>query len=375
MRRTMFAPLLVVVAILLGPPALAQHCGGPCEVPRPAGPPISLNPKFKLVAGKEKNNWRYLHNFIWTEDGVQKFKLEETLSSPQMIAFGYRRIFVSPAGNGFLVTGNGYANDDKFLLSGRTHANKIPLFVFCDPRGTPIVEVPLQQELKPDEIKTGDCPAGCGCKDILYVFKQDPAISANGCYVELVTKGTGRTIRFCLPLGSLIDDRDAFEDRLAELEWERIPKQQRAGKRAEIEALVKALDGPDFKTRDGVEKALLQLGFLALPTLRASRGQTDSPEKKWRLEQIETQLKPWAADGYEAMSVDLDLLSGLLTYPEAAVVQAVQARLAQLVPDALVLKLGNISKFPGKTDWGPWLEKHRDRLQWDAQQRQYTLRQ
>ena len=366
MRRTMFAPLFVIVVIvvvLLGMPAIAQHCGGPCEVPRPAGPPISPNPKFKLVAGKEKNNWRYLHNFIWTEDGVQKFKLEETLSSPQMIAFGYRRIFVSPAGNGFLVTGNAYAIGNKFLLSGRTHANKVPLFVFCDSRGTPIVEVLLQEELKPDEIKTGDCPAGCGCKDILYVFKQDPAISENGCYVELVTKGSGRTVTFCLPLGALIKDRAGFEDRLAELEWERIPKQQRAGKRAEIEALFAALDGPDFKAREHAEQAILQLGFLALPTLRASQEPVGSPEKKSRLARIESQLKPWAADGYERMSVDLDLLSGLLNYPERPVVQAVQSRLAQLIPSA------------DTTDWGPWLKKHRDRLQWDAKQRQYSLAQ
>ena len=148
MNRVKF-PMLVglVAAVLLStaPPCAAQHCGGPCEVPRPAGPPVSPNPRFTLVPGKEKTSWRYLHNFIWTEDGVQKFRLEKTLSSPQMITFGYRRIFVSPAGNGFLVTGNAYARGDKFLLSGRTHAGKAPLFVFCDPRGTPIVEVRLKQ--------------------------------------------------------------------------------------------------------------------------------------------------------------------------------------------------------------------------------------
>ena len=59
-------------------------------------------------------------------------------------------------------------------------------------------------------------------------------------------------------------------------------------------------------------------------------------------------------------SIDLDLLAALLSYPEAAVAKAVRTRLAQLLPDE------------GASDWGPWIKKHRDRLQWDSKLRRYT---
>ena len=362
MRHLLPAGLLVVVPLSIGTPSAAQHCGGPCEVPRPAGPPISANPRFTLVPGKEKSSWRYLHNFIWTEDGEQKSSLYKTLSSPQMIAFGYRRIFVSPAGNGFLVTGNAYARGDNFLLSGRTHARIAPLFVFCSEEGTPLVEVSLREGLTKEEIKRGPCPSCKCCKDILYVFKKDPALSANGCFVELDAAGSGRTLSFCLPLGAPIKDRAAFENRLAELEWARIPADLRRQKRAEIQALVAELGGDDAQLRAEADKGLVALGFLALPVVRASRTQTESKEQRARIRGIEERLKPWAATGYERMSVDLDLLAALLSYPEAAVVKAVRTRLAQLLPDE------------GASDWGPWIKKHRDRLQWDSKLRRYTLK-
>ena len=350
----MLSGLIAAVLLSAAPSTAGQHCGGPCEVPRPAAPPASPNLRFKLGQGKEKTNWRYLHNFIWTVDGVEKFRLEKTLSSPQMIAFGYRRIFVSPAGNGFLVTGNAYARGRKFLLSGKTHAGTAPLFVFCDPRGTPIVEVRLQQELTKEELKTGPCPS-CDCKDILFVFKKDPALSANGCFVELQAAGTGRPISFFLPLGAQIKNRAAFEDRLAALEWARIPSELQAAKRAEIKKLVTALDNTHFKTRVDAGKSLTEMGFLALPSIRAGRSLAGSAEKQLRLRPIEEQLwrRWWAADGHENVSVDLDLLTDLLTYPEEAVVKAVRARLSQILPKE------------GASDWGDWIKKHRDRLQWD----------
>ena len=97
--------------------------------------------------------------------------------------------------------------------------------------------------------------------------------------------------------------------------------------------------------------------------VRASRIQTESKEQQARIRRIEEHLRPWAAAGYERMSVDLDLLAALLSYPEAAVVKAVRTRLAQLLPDE------------GASDWGRWIKKHRDRLQWDKKLRRYTHKQ
>ena len=98
----MSSTLLALAAVV------AQHCGGPCEVPRGADP-VSADPKYALTAGKERADWRYLWNWVWTEDGVEKHRLEQVFRAPPLCGFGYRRVFVSPAGNGFLVTGNPYA--------------------------------------------------------------------------------------------------------------------------------------------------------------------------------------------------------------------------------------------------------------------------
>ncbi len=96
---------LLPCLVLIAPGVRAQHCGGPCEVPRGADP-VSADPKYALTMGKEKANWRYLFNWIWTENGEKKHRLEKVLGAPPLRDFGYRRMFVSPAGNGFLVTGN-----------------------------------------------------------------------------------------------------------------------------------------------------------------------------------------------------------------------------------------------------------------------------
>ena len=224
----------------------------------------------------------------------------------------------------------------------------------------------VETHLTKEEIKRGPCPSCKCCKEILYVFKKDPALSANGCFVELDAAGSGRTLTFCLPLGAPIKDRAAFENRLAELEWARIPAELRAQKRAEIKALLAELVGDDTRLRDRADAGLVALGFLALPIVRARRtaaGFASGPgaeERRARLRDVQQRLKPWAAAGYERMSIDLDLLSGLVNYPEEAVAKAVRTRLAQVLPDA------------GTSDWGPWMDKHRDSLRWDKKSGRYT---
>ncbi len=65
--------------VLMAASARAQHCGGPCEVPRGADP-VSANPKYALTAGKERQNWRYLWHWISTEDGKQKYRMENPVA-------------------------------------------------------------------------------------------------------------------------------------------------------------------------------------------------------------------------------------------------------------------------------------------------------
>ena len=356
---TLTTPLIFAL-ILWAAPALGQHCGGSCEVMRPAAPPVSLNPKFQLVAGKEKKNWAYLHNFIWTENGNHKHPLMETLASPPLVAFGYRRIFVSPAGNGFLVTGNPYVESHPRYGTGRM-AQKTPLFIFCNEQGKTLTQIDLVKALKPAEVATGDCPENCGCKDILYVYEKDPAVSQNGLYVNLVTKKTKRTISFCLPFGSLIENRKSFENRLAELEWEQQPENQRDMLKNQIAGLITELESPNGQTRDATEKSLIEKGFLALPQVRLVLNKTNSPEIISRLQRIESQLQPWTAEGYESLSKNLVFLKGLLSFNEERVVNAVENRLRQLIPTA------------NTTDWETWLDKHLGKLQWDDKRDRYEI--
>lgn len=346
-------PLTLVALLLAGVDALAQHCGGPCEVPRPAAPAVSPNPRFTLTEGEEKADWRYLHNYVWTEDGEPLYRLEETLSSPPLI-FAQRRIFLSPAGNGFLVTGNPY------LESGRTAADP-SLFVFCRRDGEPLVRVSLRAALSDEELVPGPCPAGCGCEDVLYVFERDPVLSANEAFVEVVAAGTGRVLSVFLPLGAPVEDRQAFELRLAALDWARVPAVERDQRGAEIDALVAALDHADAGVRAEAEDGLVAAGYLALSALRSRGDEEPSEERTRRGRDLEARLRPWADVGYERMAIDLDLLTGLLADPEAPVVAAARSRLAEVLPEV-----------EGQ-DWRAWIEERRGRLRWDPTQGRYLL--
>lgn len=321
--------------------AAAQHCGGPCEVPRGADP-VSADPKYALAAGKEKANWRYLHNWIWTEDGVEKHRLEATLGAAPCGDFGYRRMFVSPAGNGFLVTGNPYVR-----------SKAPPLLVFCDPEGNRLVEVSLERGLTEKERKKGPCP-NCDCADVLYVFAADPTLSANGCFVELEAAETRRRVGFFLPLGVPVSDRAKFETVLAEAEWAALAAERREPEKKEIDALVDDLDADDPDVRAKASDALVAKGFLALDAIRKARARTTSEEVRSRAGAIEGQLKPRGGT-----DIDLGLLGKLLTYPDEDVVRAVRARLKRILPD---LK---------DEDAAAWIEKNRARLKWNAAKGRY----
>ncbi|MDG1984985.1 MAG: hypothetical protein P8M11_10480 [Planctomycetota bacterium] len=339
-------------------PAAGQHCGGPCEVPRGADP-ISVNPRFRLVMGEEKENWRYLFNWVWTQDGTPTHRLEGVLKKPPFLGFGYRRMFVSPAGNGFLVTGNPYA---KAYVAHEPGGFEPMLFIFCDPKGQRLVELPLERMLTEQERQTRPCLNCDCCKDVLYAFAEDPALSQNGCFVELSAWSTQRPIAFFLPLGLPILDRGAFEKVLAASAWARVPESKRKAEQAAIATAIVGLcsDEPDVRGR--AKQALSAKGFLALSALEQAASATAGGRED--LDEVLVGLRPYGPDGWEALTTDLGLLSSLLSYPDQDVVRIVHERLARIVP--------NVSQLaPPATI--TWLDEHRSGLGWNAEQGRYEL--
>lgn len=339
-------------------PAASQHCGGPCEIPRGADP-ISANPRFTLVMGKETDNWRYLFNWVWTQDGKPTHRLEDVLREPPFVGFGYRRMFVSPAGNGFLVTGNHYAKAWRKYESG---GYEPMLFVFCDPKGKRLVELPLERMLTKPELQTRPCLNCDCCEDVLHAFAVDPALSKNGCFVDLQAFGTNRPIAFFLPLGLPILDKGAFEQVLADAEWARVPESKRRAEEAAIETAIEALcsDNPEGRAR--AKQALTARGFLALSALRRAKSTTE--DEREQLDGVIEELQPYRTAGWEALTADLGLLSSLLSYPDQDVVRIAHERLGEIVP--------NVSKLdPSATI--TWMEKHRSQLSWNAEQGRYEL--
>jgi hypothetical protein len=330
-----------------------QDCGGPCEVPRGADP-VSADARYSLTPGPEKANWRYLFNWIWTENGEAKYRLEEALREPPLRDFGYRRMFVSPAGNGLLVTGNPY--------SSRLRVGKAaPLFVFCDPKGKILVDLPMEHMLTEPERQLGKCP-GCGRADVLYVFEQDPSLTANGCFVELTVCATHRQLAWFLPLGLPVLDKTKFEATLAAAEWEAVTEARRASLRQEIDAARRDLGSSDPERCKKATDALVNAGFLALAAVRrASQG---SDPAAARAAAIAARLRPWRVAGWDAMALDLPLHRALLDYPDADVVAAVLARLQSMLPPLLVKDGKGIAA---------WLDQHKAELKWNAAKARYEL--
>lgn len=336
-------------AALLAAVAPTQHCGGPCEVPR-GSDPESPNPRYALSEGVEVANWRYLFNWHWTEDGVQKHALEKLLGAPPCRDFAYRRMFVSPSGNGFLVTGNAYARADR--LGDR----QPPLFVFCDPRGNIVAKTSLLEVLDDDERKLGPCPSCDCCVDLMYVFAQDARVSSNGCFVELVARGTNRCLSFFLPWGCMVRDRAEFENALEAGEWSRLSQGQAEREKSVIETLLKNLASEDLVVRTRAADGLVAKGLLGLGATRRARAASQSGGFRARATAVEARLRPLGNEPWEAISLDLGLLGSALSYQDKLVNQAVRARLTQLLPS---------TREMSDESCAAWIRENRQSLQWD----------
>lgn len=259
-------------------------------------------------------------------------------------------MFVSSAGNGFLVTGNSYA---KRALDER----EPPLFVFCDPEGKILTEVPLFRALEPEERKAGQCPA-CSdcCQDILYVFAEDPALSENGCFVELTLFHTVRKLSFFLPLGLPVEDRSAFETVLEEAEWSALKPAEVEQQRQTIGKLLADLGADHLSVRTSAADGLVAFGYLARRMIREAKESSPSGNYRARCTAVQARLQPWNGR-WATMTRDLGLLLHLLSYPDPEVVRATRERAGRLLAVPSVLDA---------TTCAEWIRENRAELRWDA---------
>jgi len=346
-------PLVAFLFLLTGIASVeAQHCGGPCEVPRGADP-VSANSTYTLSQGVETDNWRYLFNWFWTVNGEQKYRVEAALKSLPAGDFGFRRMFVSPSGNGFLVTGNSYAGK---YLKGK----EPPLFVFFDPEGKRISELSLFQALEANERKLGQCP-GCDCADVLYVFAQDPMLSENGCFVELKPY-EANSIAFFLPFGCPVRNRSEFEEALEAAEWSRLSGEQIERQKKEIDVFLRDLGSDELSVRTAAAEALVAKGFLARTSIIQAQYDSESGNLRARARAVEAKLRPLGGLAWEDMSIDLGLLASMLSYPEQEVAQAVRVQLERILPQ---------SRGMPPEACVAWVKEHRQHLKWNAANGQY----
>jgi hypothetical protein len=265
-------------------------------------------------------------------------------------------MFVSPSGNGFLVTGNPYAIADR--LSGR----QPPLFVFCDPRGSVLAETPLVEILGDDERKLGQCPSCDCCKDLMYVFAEDPRVSSNGCFVELVARGTNRTVSFFLPWGCLVQDRGAFETALEAGEWSRLSQVQAEKEKSVIDSLLKNLASEDLVVRTRAADGLVTKGLLGLSAVRRAGAESSSGDFRARATAVGARLRPLGDEPWEAIASDLGMLGSALSYPDKLVKRGVRGRLMQLLPS---------TREMSDESCAAWIKEHRHSLKWDPAKGEY----
>ncbi len=331
----------------------AQHCGGPCEVARIIDP-VTFNPRYSISEGVERSNWRWMHNWYWTEHGVQRHHLEPMFQAPPLRDFARRFVFVSPSGNGFLVTGNPYADASK--LEGR----EPPLIVFCDPQGKRLAEVMLTQVAEEQDRRRGPCPSCTCCEDILYELQEAPTLSANGCYVDILDRRNW--LRFWLPFECLVRDRNAFDAALEAAEWSQFSSTERAQQREQIAALLVELGVDDLDVRTRAAAGLTAKGYLALTAVRRAHYESKSGNFRARAKAVELQLRPLASAPWEQLPRDLGLLGALLTYQEPDVVKAIQTRLQHIVPQVAGMDVDHCTA---------WIKQHSSELTWNAAKGHY----
>jgi len=336
--------------------AVAQHCGGPCEMTAVADP-VSPNPRYTLSPGVGRENVSWRIDWHWTEGGYQKHSLAEAFGRPPLNGFAKRRVFVSPAGNGFLVTGNAYAAGHDRLGGAAPE-----LFVFCDPQGNVLMEAPLLRTLSEKERRIDRCPGCTCCKDLLYVFAEDPQVSSNGCFVELQAFDTARTLTVFLPWGLVVKGRWAFEVALEKAEWAGLAPNDAERHTREIRTLLVELGADDEAAHTRAAEALVGRGFLALGAVRAAIAESKSGNFTARASAVEGRLRPLAGAAWEALAIDLGLLAGMLTFPDETVAKGVQQILDRLLP---------ATKEMEPTARVEWIRRERANLKWNAVKGQY----
>lgn len=324
----------------------AQHCGGPCEVMRGAKP--RPNGKYSLTT------WHW----AWQENNRTVHKLKALRKKVYAAGFGYHRAFPSPAGNGFLVTGNPYS----FRRAQKANPS---LFVFYSPRGKSLLDLGMLHVLRPKERKLGKCPSCHCCEDVLHVFEKDPALSPNACFVELTAVRSLRKIAFFLPLPVPVFDRARFESILTSLEWRQLGDARREKLEAAIARDIAALQSEAEAERQRASEALLARGYLARDALRKAREASSSESFRALVSSLEARLRPWQHSGWPAMRRDLDLLRVLVSDTRRLTAEAAKRHLDTLLPHVREM---------GIKDALSWLDENTARLDWNKDAARYELR-
>jgi len=195
----------------------------------------------------------------------------------------------------------------------------------------------------------------CICGGIDPQFKSKPALSDGGWAVAFEASGTGRRVRFFLPLA--MEAPDGFEAALARFLSR--SSDELAADAKEVEARLPALDDESVVAREAAVKEILARGIAAWAPVEAL-SKSGPATAKALASTILAALKPWRERADRRR--DLRLLAALLEHPDAGVKEAAGRRLARIVP-------GWKDRTPAEAR--AWVAERGASLAWDAERDSY----
>lgn len=167
----------------------------------------------------------------------------------------------------------------------------------------------------------------CACSARLPQFDALPAYASEGWEIEFAASGTGRKIRFFLPLGLQVPAD--FAERLPDLLSSSKERKEALGR--EAAAAMRDLGDDDPAAREKAEARVLACGPFALPAVRAAAGKPG--DEGLRAKALLERLKPYEAFHARGLADDRSFLESLRSHPSERVRAAAAARRAELPPE------------------------------------------
>lgn len=248
---------------------------------------------------------------MWREEGKEAVEA----AGPLKLGHGRHgdrdllRIFIVPGGRGLAL----------FDPYGET------LLSFIDRQGRVVTQHARDAVLTERE---RDWPVSeCACSAPLPKFDALPAYAEGGWELEFAASGTGRKIRFFLPLALQVPAD--FAERLPDLLSASKERRETLGR--EAAAAMRDVGDDDPAAREKAEARVLACGPFALPVVRAVAGKAG--DEGLRARALLERLKPYEAFEARGLSSDRAFLESLRTHPAERVRAAAAARLAELPPE------------------------------------------